>query len=170
MTEAAKKTKTENYTKEQTAAMVARYLASPSEETVKALAVELGKTTRSIIAKLTREKKEDGAQVYVPKTYKTKTGEAPEKKDTIADAIGKVLRLSDGETDSLTKANKTALNKIFSALANSVPAEPESETERKEKAAAVQLLAETLELDSTEAGSLMRAQAGVLSKLAQALS
>lgn len=169
MTEAKKAPKAENYTSEQTAAMVARYLAAPSSETVAAIATEMGKTVRSVIAKLTREKKADGTQVYIAKTYKTKAGDEPEKKDTIADAIGKVLKLSDGEVDSLTKANKTALTKIFAALANSVPVEPESEQERKDKAAAVQMLAENLSLDATEAGSLMRANASVLSKLAQSL-
>lgn len=38
-----------------------------------------------------------------------------------ADAIGPVLGLTEAETDSLTKANKTALEKIFKALAASKP-------------------------------------------------
>lgn len=115
MTAKTAKAKVENYTAEQVAAMVERYKAAPNSETVAALATELGKTARSIIAKLTREK------VYIAKTYKTKQGEEPTSKETIADAIGAVLLLSEGEIDSLTKANKTALQKIFSALANSKP-------------------------------------------------
>lgn len=101
-----------NYTAEQTAAMVADYQAGI---TVDAIAEKLGKTVRSVVAKLSREK------VYVPKTYVSKTGEKPVKKDAHADAIGAVLNLTESETESLTKANKTALVKIFAALAKSKP-------------------------------------------------
>jgi hypothetical protein len=111
----AANTKVVNYTVEQTAEMVAEYVAAPTKETVEAIAVKMGKTVRSVIAKLSREK------VYVAKVYETKTGEKPVKKDSVADAIGKVLKMSESEIESLTKANKTALNKIFEALANSKP-------------------------------------------------
>lgn len=106
-----------NYTPEQTEAIKARYLAAPTPETVEAIATELGKTVRSIVAKLSRE------GVYKKKEYKTKTGETVVKKDAHADAIGAILGLTEAETDSLTKANKTALAKIFAALANSKPLE-----------------------------------------------
>jgi len=75
----------------------------------------MGKTVRSIVAKLSREK------VYVAKQYVTKTGEKPVKKDVTADAIGAILRLSENDIESLTKANKSALKAIFDALANSKP-------------------------------------------------
>jgi len=104
-----------NYTEEQTAEMVETYKANPNAETVAALATKFGKTVRSVIAKLSREK------VYVAKVYLGKTGEAHVKKDTVADAIGKILHLSEGEVESLAKANKTALQKVFDALANSKP-------------------------------------------------
>lgn len=110
-------TKAPNYTPEQSAAIVARYVAAPKAETVDELAKEFGKTVRSIVAKLSREK------VYVKKEYATKTGEPVQKKDETADAIGAVLKLTEAEIDSLTKANKTALVKIFAALANSKPLE-----------------------------------------------
>ena len=61
--------------------------------------------------------------MYVAKEYVTKTGEAVKAKDEWADAIGAVLKLSEGEIESLTKANKTALAKIFAALAASKPIE-----------------------------------------------
>jgi len=112
---AEKTAKPVNYTPEQSAAIVAAYVANPVKETVEALAKQYGKTTRSIIAKLSRE------QVYKPKEYVTKTGVPVQKKDETADAIGAVLKLTEAETDSLTKANKTALAKIFAALANSKP-------------------------------------------------
>jgi hypothetical protein len=102
-----------NYTVEQTVAMVADYKAGVAVETI---AESMGKTVRSVVAKLSREK------VYVAKTYVSKTGEKPVKKDVHADAIGAVLGLTESETESLTKANKTALVKIFTALANSKPA------------------------------------------------
>jgi hypothetical protein len=111
----AKTVKAVNYTPEQTASMVAAYVAAPEKATVEALASTLGKTVRSIVAKLSKE------GVYVAKAYVSKTGEKPVKKDAHADAIGAVLKLTEAETESLTKANKTALVKIFAALANSVP-------------------------------------------------
>lgn len=104
--------KTVNYTPEQTLKMVADYQAGT---TVESIAESLGKSVRSVVAKLSREK------VYVAKTYATKTGEAVVKKDQHADAIAAVLGLTEAETESLTKANKTALAKIFAALANSKP-------------------------------------------------
>lgn len=116
--------KVANYTDEQTAELKAAYvaIADQSQETrdalVKAFAEKFGKTARSIVAKLTREK------VYVAKAYKTKNGETPVKKDAYAEAIGKVLNLTEPEITNLEKANKGTLEKIFKALANSKPIEP----------------------------------------------
>ena len=110
----AKTVKVVNYTPEQTVKMVADYLAGVTTE---AIALEMGKTVKSVVAKLSREK------VYVAKVYATKTGEKVQKKDETADAIGAVLKMTEPEIESLTKANKTALRKIFDALANSVPME-----------------------------------------------
>ena len=101
-----------NYTPEQTAQVVADYLAGV---TVESIAENLGKSVRSIVAKLSRE------GVYQKKVYTTKTGEPVQKKDMTADAIGRILNLSEADTDSLTKANKRALKAIFDALANSKP-------------------------------------------------
>mgnify|MGYP001222965032 FL=1 len=101
-----------NYTPEQTAKIIADYQAGVAVEQI---AQAMGKTVRSIVAKLSREK------VYVAKTYVSKTGEKPVKKDVTADAIGAILRLSENDIESLTKANKSALKAIFDALANSKP-------------------------------------------------
>lgn len=95
--------KTVNYTPEQTTKMVADYQAGV---TVDQIAEALGKSVRSIVAKLSRE------GVYRKKTYTTKTGEAVVKKDAWADYIGQALSLTEADTESLTKANKTALAKI----------------------------------------------------------
>lgn len=96
-------TKTVNYTQEQTQQMIADYQAGVSTQQI---AEALGKSVRSIVAKLSRE------GVYQKKTYTTKTGEAVVKKDAWADYIGQALGLTEADTDSLTKANKTALAKI----------------------------------------------------------
>lgn len=101
-----------NYTPEQTVAMIADYKAGVSTATI---AENLGKTVKSVVAKLSRE------GVYVKKEYTTKTGEKSVKKDAHADAIGAILKMTEAEIESLTKANKTALVKIFTALANSKP-------------------------------------------------
>jgi hypothetical protein len=101
-----------NYTAEQTAKIIADYQAGVAVEQI---AQAMGKTVRSIVAKLSREK------VYVAKQYVSKTGEKPVKKDVTADAIGAILRLSENDIESLTKANKSALKAIFDALANSRP-------------------------------------------------
>ncbi len=107
--------KTVNYTAEQTAELVSAYVANPTKETVEKFAVAFAKHTRSIIAKLSRE------GVYVKAVRVTKTGEPIQKKDSVADAIGSILRLSEPATASLAKANKEALKAIFNALANSKP-------------------------------------------------
>ena len=104
--------KTVNYTAEQTSAMIADYQSGISVETI---AENLGKTVRSVVAKLSREK------VYIAKEYKTKTGETVIKKDAHADAIGAILKMPENDIESLTKANKNALRVIFEALANSKP-------------------------------------------------
>lgn len=111
------KEKTVNYTPEMTEAIVAEYVKASTADTVAALAEKYGKTVRSIVAKLSRE------GVYKAKEYVGKTGEKPVKKDAHADAIGAVLKMTEAEIESLTKANKTALEKIFKALANSKPLE-----------------------------------------------
>jgi response regulator RpfG family c-di-GMP phosphodiesterase len=100
-------TKTVNYTAEQTAKMVADYAAGVSAES---LAAELGKTVRSIVAKLSRE------GVYKAKERVSKTGEAIVKKDALTDKLAELAGLTESEADSLTKANKTALMKLIKAM------------------------------------------------------
>ena len=104
--------KTVNYTQEQTQSLIADYQAGV---TIEQLAMQFGKSVRSIVAKLSRE------GVYQKKQYKTKTGEPVVKKDAHADAIGAILRLPENDIESLTKCNKSALKAIFDALANSKP-------------------------------------------------
>ena len=103
-----------NYSAEQTARVIVGYTDGVSVEN---LAAEMGKSVRSIIAKLSRE------GVYKAKVYVTKAGQPAIAKDTHADAIGSILNLSEPEVTSLTKCNKSVLVKIFEALANSKPIE-----------------------------------------------
>lgn len=151
--------KTPNYTDEQTAMLKAAYLEKPSKETVEALAEKFGKTVRSIVAKLSKE------GVYKAKEYTTKQGEKPIKKDEQADAIGKILRLSDGEADSLAKANKTALTKIVSALANSVPVEVTTAADKATKEVKASMIGMLLELQADDAQSLTRVNKAALDAL-----
>ena len=115
----AKTPKAPNYSTEQTAMLVGAWKLAKTDAEKDALknefAAKFGKTVRSIVAKLSKE------GVYEKKAYVSKTGEKPVKKDAHADAIGAVLMLTEAETESLTKANKTALEKIFKALAESKP-------------------------------------------------
>ena len=103
------------YTAEQSAELVAAYVANATPATVESLAVKFGKSVKSVVAKLSRE------GVYVKAERLTKTGEKVEKKDETADAIGKILGLSEADTSSLAKANKSALKAVFKALAESKP-------------------------------------------------
>lgn len=92
--------KTVNYTPEQTAQVVQDYMAGTPVEDI---ASALGRSVRSIVAKLSRE------GVYKRKEYTTKTGEKPIAKEELADEIGQRLNLSENDTGSLAKANKLAL-------------------------------------------------------------
>ena len=108
--------KTVNYTPEQTAQILEGYAKGVP---VELLAAELGKTVRSVVAKLSRE------GVYRKKEYVSKTGERPVRKDATADEIGALAGLSEGEIDSLTKANKTALLKVLATLKGELPPPPD---------------------------------------------
>jgi hypothetical protein len=104
---------TVNYTPEQTTALVADYRAGVA---VEAIAAGLGKSVRSVIAKLSRE------GVYQAKVRTTKTGDAIVKKDVVVDALQMHFGLTDAEADSLTKANKTALVKILTTTSKEASA------------------------------------------------
>ena len=100
-----------NYTDEMVSSMVDQYAASPTKATVEALAETFGKSTRSIIAKLSRE------GVYVAQPKVTKAG-APivRKADIVAD-IASVLGV-ELETPTLVKASKIDLLMLKEAVIN----------------------------------------------------
>lgn len=100
MTEATKT----NYTPEQTQALVAGYQAG---ETVEALATKLGKTTRSVVAKLSRE------GVYRAKTAAKGTRVT---KAQLVSAIALKVGASEEVLESLEKATHEALELLASRL------------------------------------------------------
>lgn len=79
------------------------YLESPSLETARRLADEIGVTERSIVAKLS------AMGIYKRKTYTTKMGGPPIKKDVYIDRISKLLDIDVCLLDSLEKVTKQAL-------------------------------------------------------------
>ena len=94
-----------NYTPEQTAQLVANYKAGA---TVESLATMFGKTTRSIVAKLSRE------GVYTAKSKST--GVARVKKAELVDRIAMLCNATPETFDSLEKANHEVLEAILTNL------------------------------------------------------
>lgn len=107
MTEVAR---AKNYTDEMVAQMTEAYVANPSRETVEALAAEMGKTVRSIIAKLSRE------GVYVAQPKVTKTGEPVVRK---AELVAQINAHFDTDLPTLVKASKADLQKLADLLGQS---------------------------------------------------
>jgi hypothetical protein len=94
-----------NYTPEMTAELVTRYLAG---ETVETLAAFAGKTTRSIVAKLSRE------GVYVAKT-KTKA-EVRVKKAELVSQLAARLGVDEESVDDLEKLTAKTLGLLLAAV------------------------------------------------------
>ena len=103
-----------NYTDEMVATMTEQYTANPTRDTVDALAREFGKTTRSIIAKLSRE------GVYVAQPRTTKTGEPIVSKNEIVSDIASLLQVEVDDIASLEKATKIDLKNLMSRLSEVV--------------------------------------------------
>ena len=98
-----------NYSDEMVAEMVFHYEANPSKETVEKLAVEFGKTTRSIVAKLVRE------GVYKAAPRVTKTGAPVVRKSEIVAELMTVLGASE-TLASLDKASKADLEALLALV------------------------------------------------------
>ena len=96
---------TQNYTPEMTAEVVQAYQAG---ETVEAIAARTNKSTRSVVAKLSRE------GVYVAKS-KTKAVQGPRKAELITE-IAHAIGTSEELIESLEKATKEALELIARAV------------------------------------------------------
>jgi hypothetical protein len=115
----AEKAKVVNYTAEQTSALVAAYVAAPEKATVEAMAAKLGKTTKSVVAKLVRE------GVYKKAERKAKDGSPVVHKNALVQQIADEIGVTSDKLDGLESAPKNALKLILSALA--FEAEPSSE-------------------------------------------
>lgn len=102
----AKTAKTVNYTAEQTAAVVTGYLAGSSVET---LAAEVGKSVRSIVAKLSKE------GVYVAKKAAAKVDGRVTKADLVAE-MAQIMGVEAEVLASLEKASTEALTLVTNAL------------------------------------------------------
>ena len=100
---------TANYTEAQTEKMVAQYNANPNRETVEALAKELGKNTRSVIAKLSRE------GVYKAQPRQTKSGEPIVRK---AELVAQIQETLGVEFPSLVKASKADLQRLIDTISD----------------------------------------------------
>ena len=96
-----------NYTEEMVVSMTEQYNANPTRETVDSLAKEFGKTTRSIIAKLSRE------GIYKAQPRTTKTGEPVISKAQYVSAISAHFEV---ELPTLVKAGKQDLAKLAEVL------------------------------------------------------
>jgi putative heme iron utilization protein len=101
-------TKTVNYTPEMTAKMVEAYKASPTKATVEALATEFGKTVKSVVAKLSREK------VYVKAEKASETKRVP--KEALVAEIAEKLGVNAEKLDGLEKVSAAVLKAVSAAL------------------------------------------------------
>ena len=96
-----------NYTEEKVAQMIDAYEANPSRETVDMLAGEMGKSVRSIIAKLSRE------GVYVAQPKVTKTGEPVVRKQELVASLQSHFGI---EIPTLVKASKADLQRLVDSI------------------------------------------------------
>jgi response regulator RpfG family c-di-GMP phosphodiesterase len=94
-----------NYTAEQTAQLVTGYAQG---ETVEQLAQAMGKTVRSVVAKLSRE------GVYVAKTRTT--GQHRVKKAELVDQLAAKCGVAPEVFESLEKANHDVLEALVAKL------------------------------------------------------
>lgn len=97
-------TKAVNYTDRMVSEMVTAYVQAPNPDTVAKLSEQLGKPTRSIVAKLVRE------GVYVAQQRVTKTGAPVVRKSEIVSQIQDALGV---ELATLEKASKADLEKLL---------------------------------------------------------
>lgn len=96
-----------SYSEELTKEIVEEYEANPSRETVDAIADRIGKSSRSVIAKLA------AAGVYQTPKRTTKTGDPIVKKEELVEEIGGWL---DIEVPTLVKTGKLDLKKLHTAI------------------------------------------------------
>tara|TARA_Y100001951_G_scaffold60196_1_gene47867 strand:+ start:1415 stop:1822 length:408 start_codon:yes stop_codon:yes gene_type:complete len=96
-----------NYSDEMVSRMTTDYVANPTRETVDALAAEFGKTTRSVIAKLSRE------GVYKAQPRTTKSGAPVISKSQYVNALAAHFGV---ELPTFIKAGKQDLARLTDVL------------------------------------------------------
>jgi|TARA_R100000781_G_scaffold106393_1_gene70413 Zn-dependent M32 family carboxypeptidase len=101
---------TTNYTTEQVSYMIDKYEEAPTRETVEMLANELGKSTKSIIGKLSRE------GVYQKAIYVSKTGEIPVTKKELVVKLSEALDGDLEQLEGLEKSPKQELKYLLSLV------------------------------------------------------
>jgi len=94
---------TTKYTTAETQHLIKVYKDNPNRTTVDMLSKEMGKTVKSVIGKLSREK------VYQKIEYKTKRGEKPITKLEMTQQLAVALKGDAERLESLTKASKQDL-------------------------------------------------------------
>ncbi len=140
-------TKVENYSAEVTEKLLAAWgQTDKSKEAVAKLAQEFGKTARSIVAKLSREK------VYVKQEYVTKAGTAPVSKEELVTTIEAFCGVPAGKLESLEKANKGVLQILLDVLTKTAHDHDNTAADREteEAVAAVEMKAQR-EADEAQA-------------------
>ena len=95
-----------NYSDEQTKYLVEYYQMHPTMQTVLTLSENLGKSTKSIIGKLSRE------GVYERSVYKSKSGDIPVTKVELVSNIADNLGLEIEHLVGLEKAPKATLKTL----------------------------------------------------------
>lgn len=100
-----------SYTPEETESIVKEYQANPTRETVESIAKRIGKSPRSVIAKLA------ATGVYQTPQRTTKTGDPIIKKEKMVADIEEAL---DIEVPTLVKAGKQDLAKLVMAIKDMV--------------------------------------------------
>ena len=98
------KAKAKNYTEDMVANMRELYTATPTRETVELLAEKMGKSVRSVIAKLSRE------GIYVSQPRVTKSGEPVVRKSELVAQIEDHFGI---EVPTLVKASKADLQELI---------------------------------------------------------
>jgi MarR-like DNA-binding transcriptional regulator SgrR of sgrS sRNA len=94
---------TTKYTTAETQHLIKVYKDNPNRTTVDMLSKEMGKTVKSIIGKLSREK------VYQKIEYKTKRGEKPTTKLEMVGEIAEMLKGDSERLETLVKSSKQEL-------------------------------------------------------------
>jgi hypothetical protein len=100
-----------NYSEAETAMVINAYLDEPTRETVDGLAEHLGRSTKSIIGKLSRE------GVYRREVYVSKTGESPITKVEMVSNIAESLGVEVSALAGLEKSPKASLRNLEKAVA-----------------------------------------------------